>query len=214
MTKRVFTLPSDRPSRLVVLISGGGSNLQALYEATTNPAYGAEIVGVVSDRKTAEGLKWAQSQGVPTATVCLGDFPDREAWDSALTAAVQSWEPDLIVSAGFLKILGPKFLAQWPSRVVNTHNSLLPSFVGIHGPRDALRAGVKLAGATLFIVDPGMDTGPILAQVAVPVYDYDDLESLTERIKVAERAQLVDSIGRMVQHGWWIDEVHAGFESD
>ena len=144
----------------------------------------------------------------------MGDFPDREAWDSALTAAVQSWEPDLIVSAGFLKILGPKFLAQWPSRVVNTHNSLLPSFVGIHGPRDALRAGVKLAGATLFIVDPGMDTGPILAQVAVPVHDDDDLESLTERIKVAERAQLVDSVGRMVQHGWWIDEVRAGFESD
>ena len=144
----------------------------------------------------------------------MGDFPDREAWDSALTAAVQSWEPDLIVSAGFLKILGPKFLAHWPSRVVNTHNSLLPSFVGIHGPRDALRAGVKLAGATLFIVDPGMDTGPILAQVAVPVHDDDNLESLTERIKVAERAQLVDSVGRMVQHGWWIDEVRAGCESD
>ena len=98
--------------------------------------------------------------------------------------------------------------------MVNTHNSLLPSFVGIHGPRDALRAGVKLAGATLFIVDPGMDTGPILAQVAVPVHDDDNLESLTERIKVAERAQLVDSVGRMVQHGWWIDEVRAGFESD
>lgn len=214
MTKRVFTLPTNRPSRLVVLISGGGSNLQVLYEATTNPAFGAEIVGVVSDRETAEGLQWAQSQGIPTVAVCLGDFPDREAWDSALTAAVQSWEPDLIVSAGFLKILGPKFLAQWPARVVNTHNSLLPSFVGIHGPRDALRAGVKLAGATLFIVDPGMDTGPILAQVAVPVHDDDDLESLTERIKVAERAQLVASVGRMVAHGWWIDEVHAGFESD
>lgn len=214
MTKRVLTLPGDRPSRLVVLISGEGSNLQALYKATANPAYGAEIVGVVSDRETAGGLQWAQSQGIPTATVCLGDFPDREAWDSALTAAVQSWEPDLIVSAGFLKILGPKFLAQWSSRVVNTHNSLLPSFVGIHGPRDALRAGVKLAGATLFIVDPGMDTGPILAQVAVPVHDDDNLESLTERIKVAERAQLVDSVGRMVQHGWWIDEVRAGFESD
>lgn len=214
MTKRVFTLPDDRPTRLVVLISGVGTNLQALYTATTNAAYGAEIVGVVSDRDTAEGLHWAQSRGIPTATVCLGDFPDRESWDVAFTAAVRSWEPDLIVSAGFLKILGPKFLAQWPSRVVNTHNSLLPSFVGIHGPRDALRAGVKLAVATLFIVDPGMDTGPILAQVAVPVHGDDDLETLTERIKVAERAQLVASVGRMVQHGWWIDEVRAGFESD
>lgn len=214
MTKRILTVPPQRPARLVVLISGNGSNLRALSEATADESYGAEIVGVLCDREGAAGLEWAKSVGLPTAIVSLGDFPDREAWDRCLTETVAAWNPDLIVSAGFLKILGPAFLAQWPGHIVNTHNSLLPSFVGIHGPRDALRAGVKLAGATLFLVDPGMDTGPIIAQVAVPVEDDDDVPTLTERIKVAERAQLVESVQKMIKHGWWIDEVRAGFESD
>ncbi|MDD7540706.1 MAG: phosphoribosylglycinamide formyltransferase [Mobiluncus porci] len=211
MTKQTFTLPSNRPTRIVVLISGTGSNLQALAQATRNSDFRGEIVGVLSDRDTAEGITWSQNEGLDTAVVSLGDFSDRESWDAAMTETVNKWQPDLVVSAGFLKILGPRFLAAFPNHIVNTHNSLLPSFVGIHGPRDALRAGVKLAGATLFVVDPGMDTGPILAQTAVPVEDDDTVETLTERIKTAERAQLVESVGKMIVNGWWIDGVHAGF---
>ena len=214
MTKRSFTLRNDRPARLVALISGVGSNFKALHRATADPDYGAEIVGVVSDRQGAAGLEWACEQGLDTAVVSLGDFHDREAWDEALASSVEQWEGDLVLSVGFLKILGPKFLAAFPDHIVNTHNSLLPAFVGIHGPRDALRAGVKIAGATLFIIDPGMDTGPILAQVAVPVEDDDTEETLTERIKIAERAQLVESVAKMIRHGWWIDGIRAGFKTN
>ena len=128
----------------------------------------------------------------------------RIGFDAALTASVASYEPDLVVSAGFLKLVGARFLAAFADRYVNTHNSLLPSFVGIHGPRDALAYGVKIAGATLFFVDDGVDTGPIIAQVAVPVLDEDTEDTLTERIKEAERRQLVDAVGAMVRGGWTI----------
>jgi phosphoribosylglycinamide formyltransferase-1 len=132
------------------------------------------------------------------------DYPTREDWDRELTACVAGYRPDLVVSAGFLKLVGPAFLAAFGGRYINTHNALLPAFPGIHGPRDALAYGVKVAGATLFFVDEGVDTGPIVAQVAVPVLDDDTEESLTERIKDAERRQLVETVGRLVREGWTV----------
>ena len=125
--------------------------------------------------------------------------PDRADWDVALAEAVEDHQPDLVVLAGFMKLVGPAFLALFGGRTVNTHPSLLPSFPGMQAPRDALDFGVKVTGATLFVVDAGVDTGPIVAQVAVPVLDGDDVETLHERIKVSERAMLVDWIGRLVR---------------
>ena len=191
-------------ARIVVLISGGGSNLQALLDACADPAYGAQVVAVGADRDGIAGLSRATAAGVPVFVESLRAHPDRPAWDLALTDQVGSYRPDLVVSAGFLKLAGPRFLAAFGDRYLNTHNSLLPAFPGIHGPRDALAYGVKLAGATLFFVDAGVDTGPIVAQVAVPVLDDDDEETLTERIKQAERRQLVEQVGRLVRAGWTI----------
>ncbi|MEE6274229.1 phosphoribosylglycinamide formyltransferase [Georgenia wangjunii] len=191
--------------RVVVLVSGGGSNLAALLQAATDPAYGVEVVAVGADRAGTGGVEMAAAAGIPTFIERVGDHPDRAAWDAALTAAVAAHRPDLVVSAGFLKICGPAFLERFAGRYVNTHNSLLPAFPGIHGPRDALAYGVRLAGATLFVVDAGTDTGPIIAQVAVPVEDDDTEETLTERIKVAERAQLVEHVGRLAREGWRIE---------
>ena len=191
-------------ARLVVLISGSGSNLQALLDACADPAYGARVVAVGADRDGIAGLDRATAAGVPVFVDAVRDYPSREDWDKALTAHVAEYQPDLVVSAGFRKLVGPHFLAAFGDRYVNTHNSLLPAFPGIHGPRDALDYGVKVAGATLFFVDAGVDTGPIVAQVAVPVLDGDDEESLTERIKVAERRQLVTYVGRLVREGWTI----------
>ena len=191
-------------ARLVVLVSGSGTNLQALLDACADPAYGATVVAVGADREGIEGLTRAAKQDVPTFVHRVPDYPDRAAWDRALTASVRRYRPDLVVSAGFLKLVGPEFLAAFGDRYLNTHNALLPAFPGIHGPRDALAYGVKVAGATLFFVDAGVDTGPIVAQVAVPVHDDDTEESLTERIKEAERQQLVHQIGRLVREGWTI----------
>ena len=139
---------------------------------------------------------------MPTFVCRLSDFPSRAEWDTELTRQCAAYEPDLVISAGFLKLVGPQFLAAYSGRYVNTHNALLPSFPGIHGPRDALDYGVKVAGATLFFVDAGVDSGPIIAQVAVPVLAEDNVESLTERIKQAERRQLVFYVGRLVREGW------------
>lgn len=191
-------------ARIVVLVSGSGSNLQALLDATADPAYGAEVVAVGADRDGIAGLDRATAAGVPTFVEKLTDHPTREQWDAALTARVAGFRPDLVVSAGFLKLVGPHFLAAFGDRYLNTHNTLLPAFPGIHGPRDALAYGVKITGATLFFVDAGMDTGPIVAQVAVPVLADDDEETLTERIKSAERRQLVEQVGRLVREGWTI----------
>ncbi|MBQ0897903.1 phosphoribosylglycinamide formyltransferase [Micromonospora sp. U56] len=191
-------------ARLVVLVSGSGSNLQALLDATTDPAYGARVVAVGADRDGIAGLDRAAAAGVPTFVDRVKDHPSREDWDLALTAHVAEHRPDLVISAGFLKLVGPHFLAAFGDRYLNTHNTLLPAFPGIHGPRDALAYGVKITGATLFFVDAGMDTGPIVAQVAVPVRDDDDAETLTERIKEAERRQLVEQVGRLVREGWTI----------
>lgn len=194
-----------KPCRVVVLISGGGSNLAALLDACQDPAYGVEVVAVGADRPTAAGLELAREAGIDTFVARVGDHADRDSWDAALTEFVTAAQPDLVVSAGFLKLCGPRFLAGFGDRYINTHNSLLPAFPGMNGPRDALEHGVKLAGATLFFVDAGTDTGPILAQVAVPVLEDDTLDTLTERIKVAERAQLVEQVGRLAREGWRIE---------
>ncbi|MEE6280693.1 phosphoribosylglycinamide formyltransferase [Georgenia sp. MJ170] len=193
------------PCRVVVLISGGGSNLAALLDASADPGYGVQIAAVGADRPSAAGLELARQAGIDTFVARVGDHPDRDAWDRALTDAVAAAEPDLVVSAGFLKLCGPRFLERFGGRYVNTHNSLLPAFAGINGPRDALEYGVKIAGATLFVVDEGVDTGAIIAQVAVPVHDDDTVETLTERIKVAERVQLVDQVGRLARDPWRVE---------
>jgi phosphoribosylglycinamide formyltransferase 1 len=195
-----------RPARLVVLVSGTGTNLQALLDAAQDPAYGAEVVAVGADRDGIEGLARAKRAGVPTFVHRLKDFPDRAAWDAALTASVAAAEPDLVVLAGFMKLVGERFLAAFGGRCVNTHPALSPSFPGMHGPADALAHGVKVTGATLFVVDPGVDTGPIVAQTAVPVLDDDDVDSLHERIKGAERQMLVDTVGRMAREGFTITD--------
>lgn len=191
-------------ARLVVLVSGSGSNLQALLDAAADPGYGARVVAVGADRDGIAGLDRAAAAGVPSFVERVTDHPTRADWDKALTARVAEHRPDLVVSAGFLKLVGSEFLTAFGDRYLNTHNTLLPAFPGIHGPRDALAYGVKVTGATLFFVDAGMDTGPIVAQVAVPVLDDDDVETLTERIKSAERRQLVEQVGRLVREGWTI----------
>lgn len=193
-------------ARLVVLVSGSGSNLQALLDACADDSYGAEVVAVGADRDGTVGLERAEKAGIPSFVHKVVDYPDRADWDAAMTASVAAHEPTLVVSAGFLKILGDSFLAKFAGRFINTHNSLLPSFPGMRGPAAALEYGVKVTGATLFLCDPGVDTGQIIAQVAVPVADDDTVETLTERIKVAEREQLVDTVGRMVREGWHVED--------
>lgn len=187
-----------------MLVSGSGSNLQALLDACADPAYGAQVVAVGADRDGIAGLDRAAAAGVPTFVHKVKEYGERADWDRALTASVAEYKPDLVVSAGFLKLVGDDFLAAFGDRYINTHNALLPAFPGIHGPRDALEYGVKVAGATLFFVDGGVDTGPIIAQVAVPVLDDDSEEDLTERIKEVERRQLVEWVGRLVRDGWTI----------
>jgi phosphoribosylglycinamide formyltransferase 1 len=205
--------PAHRPARLVVLVSGTGSNLQALLDASADPAYGAEVVAVGADRSGIEGLARAERAGLPTFVHRVKDFPTREAWDAALTASCREHRPDLVVSAGFMKLAGEPFLAEYAGRYVNTHPALLPSFPGMHGAADALAHGVKITGATLFVVDAGVDTGPIVDQVAVRVEDDDDVEALHERIKVAERAMLVAAVGRMAREGFTITDRKVRFGS-
>ena len=191
-------------ARVVVLVSGSGTTLQALLDAVAEPGYGAAVVAVGADRPGIEGLTRAEKVGVPTFVHQVGDFPSRAEWDAALAESVAGYEPDLIVSAGFMKLVGPAFLARFGGRFVNSHPALLPAFPGMHGPRDALEYGVKLAGCTLFFVDAGVDSGPIVDQRAVPVYDTDNVAELHERIKVAERDMLVDTIGRLAREGWTV----------
>ncbi|MGP7959832.1 phosphoribosylglycinamide formyltransferase [Sanguibacter sp. A247] len=188
-------------ARLVVLVSGTGSNLKALLDAHDDPAYGARVVGVVADRPGAGGLGHARDAGVPTAVVRVGDFETRAEWDVALAKTVGVFSPDWVVSAGFMKILGEAFLARFGGRTLNTHPALLPSYPGAHGVRDALAGGARVTGATMHVVDAGVDTGPIVAQVAVDVADADTEETLHERIKVVERAMLVENVGRIARGG-------------
>jgi phosphoribosylglycinamide formyltransferase-1 len=189
-------------ARLVVLVSGAGTMLQALLDASDDPAWGAEVVAVGADREGTLGEKRAIDRGIPTFVLRVEDFPSRADWDAALAAAVAGFDPGLVVSAGFMKLVSQAFLDRF--RMVNTHPALLPSFPGMHGARDALEHGVKVTGCTLFLVDAGVDTGPIVAQAAVPVLDDDDEASLHERIKVAERQMLVDAVGRMSREGYTV----------
>jgi phosphoribosylglycinamide formyltransferase-1 len=193
------------PLRLVVLVSGEGTNLQALLDAGQDPAYGARVVAVGADRSGVRGLERAVAAGVPTFVERVGAHADRLEWDRALTASVGGHEPDLVVLAGFMKLVGTAFLEAFGGRCVNTHPALSPAFPGTRAPADALAYGVKVSGATLFLVDEGVDTGPIVAQSAVPVAVDDDVTSLHERIKVAERSMLVDAVGRMARHGYTLE---------
>lgn len=195
---------SDSPARLVVLASGTGTILQALLDVQQEPTYKASVVAVGADRTGIEALARAERVGLPTFALRVKDFPDRAAWDHALTDAVAAHHPDIVVSAGFMKLVGPEFLKRFGGRFINTHPALLPSFPGMHGARDALDYGVKLSGCSVFIVDEGVDAGPIIAQSAVPVLDSDDVETLHERIKSVERTLLVATLGRMCRDGWTV----------
>ncbi|MEU1289045.1 phosphoribosylglycinamide formyltransferase [Kitasatospora sp. NPDC005856] len=197
------------PARLVVLVSGSGTNLQALIDAAADPAYGAEILAVGADRDGIAGLDRAEQAGLPTFVHRVKDHPDRAAWDRALTASVAEYQPDLVVTAGFMKILGPEFITAFAGRIVNTHPALLPSFPGAHGVTDALAYGVKVTGCTVHLVDSGVDTGPIIAQGVVEVVDADHAdggEALHERIKTVERKLLVDVVGRLAREGHRIED--------
>ncbi|GAA3027500.1 phosphoribosylglycinamide formyltransferase [Kitasatospora albolonga] len=209
-TDAVQTFPprTPGPARLVVLVSGSGTNLQALIDAVT-PAYGAEIVAVGADRDGIAGLERAEKAGIPSFVQRIKDHPDRAAWDAALTAAVAAYAPDLVVTAGFMKILGPEFVAAFAGRIVNTHPALLPAFPGAHGVTDALAYGVKVTGCTVHLVDGGVDTGPIIAQGVVEVEETDHAdggEALHERIKTVERQLLVDVVGRLAREGHRIED--------
>lgn len=193
---------SQPRARVVVLASGDGSTLQALLDAAADPAYVVEVAAVGSDRPGARALARARDAGVATFVVEMQ--PDRAAWDAELAAQVAAHRPDLVVSAGFMRLVGPAFLDPFAGRFVNSHPSLLPAFPGAHAVRDALAYGVKVTGATLFVVDAGVDTGPIVDQVTVAVRDDDDEASLHERIKHAERRLLVDVVGRMLREGFTV----------
>ena len=200
-----YTIPS-KPTRVVVLVSGAGTNLQALIDAAAEPSYGVEIVAVGADRDGVEGLARAERAGIPTFVHKLEDYPAREDWDRDLTASCLKHAPDLVVLAGFMKLAGAAFLAEFGGRCVNTHPALSPSFPGVRGPAEALEYGVKVTGATLFMVDAGVDSGPVVGQTVVRVQDDDDVETLHERIKVAERAMLVECVGRMARDGFTITD--------
>ncbi|MDW6062002.1 phosphoribosylglycinamide formyltransferase [Streptomyces sp. FXJ1.4098] len=197
-----------RPARLVVLVSGSGTNLQALLDAIAAEGasgFGAEVVAVGADRAGIAGLERAERAGIPTFVCRVKDHATRAEWDRALAEATAAYEPDLVVSAGFMKILGQEFLARFGGRCVNTHPALLPSFPGAHGVRDALAYGVKVTGCTVHLVDDGVDTGPIIAQGVVEVRDEDDESALHERIKEVERSLLVEVVGRLARNGYRIE---------
>ena len=192
------------PARLVVLLSGAGTLLQALIDACADPAYGVQIVAVGSDRDGVLGLERARAAGIPTFVQPLAPGTSRADWDRVLTDQVAAHAPDLVASAGVMKLVGPHFLAAFGGRTINTHPALLPSFPGMHGPRDALAYGVKVTGATVFLVDAGVDTGVILDQVAVPVAPDDTVDTLHERIKVAERDLLVSTTHALATSAWQV----------
>ncbi|SPM30921.1 Folate-dependent phosphoribosylglycinamide formyltransferase PurN, partial [Mycobacterium terramassiliense] len=192
-------VPPSAPARVVVLASGTGSLLGSLIEAAAGD-YPARVVAVGVDRE-CRATEVAAAASLPTFTARLGDYADRAAWDAAITEATTAHSPDLIVSAGFMKILGPQFLSRFYGRTLNTHPALLPAFAGAHAVPDALAYGVKVTGCTVHLVDAGMDTGPILAQEPIPVLDGDTEETLHERIKVVERRLLVDVVAAIATRG-------------
>lgn len=200
LTESVSVRP-DLPARVVVLVSGSGTLLQAVLDAADLPV---RVVAVGADRAGIAGLERAERAGVPSFVVKLKDHQDRAEWDRALTKAVAAFEPDLVVSAGFMKILGPEFLETFGGRVLNTHPALLPAFPGAHAVADALSYGVQVTGCTVHLVDAGVDTGPIVAQEAVSVVPGEDADALHERIKVVERRLLVDVIALLTRQGYTV----------
>lgn len=189
------------PLRLVVLVSGSGTNLQALLDAAAAGDAPFRVVAVGADRDGTLGIERAVRAGIPTFACRVPDYLTRADWDRGLERLVSDAGPDLLVSAGFMKVLGPQVLAR--HRVVNTHPALLPSFPGAHGVRDAMAHGVRITGCTCHWVDAGVDTGPIIDQRAVRVEDDDTVESLHERIKVLERQMLVDVVGSLARDRSW-----------
>jgi phosphoribosylglycinamide formyltransferase-1 len=189
-------VPTPR-ARIAVLLSGTGSLCAALLAATDDPAYPAEVVAVGADRDAA-GLEHARVRGIPTFVCAVGDFAERADWDRALAAELAAHDPDLVVSAGFMKIVGPAVLGAFGGRLINTHPALLPAFPGAHAVRDALAAGAPVTGATVHVVDGGVDTGPVLAQREVTVLPGDDEARLHERIKNVERELLVQTVAQLV----------------
>jgi phosphoribosylglycinamide formyltransferase 1 len=185
--------------RVAVLVSGHGSNLQALLDAAAEPGSGMVVVLVASDRPDAFGLERARRAGVDTAIVRPGDHPDRAAFDLALRDRVAAARPDVVCLAGFMRILGPAFVRAFPDRIVNTHPSLLPAFRGAHAVRDALDYGVRVTGCTVHLVDEEVDHGPVLFQAAVPVEPGDDEDRLHERIKAAEHRLLPLAVRLLAQ---------------
>ncbi len=186
------------PIRVVVLVSGSGTLLQALLDAQQEVSYPARVVAVGADRPGIEGLARAERAGLPAFSLALRDFPDRHSWNVALAAEVRAHRPHLVVSAGFMKVLSLAFLSEVGCPVINTHPALLPSFPGVRAVRDALEYGVKLTGCTVHLVDAGVDTGPVLAQRAVPVRGGDTEQTLHERIKIEERRLLVSTVADLV----------------
>jgi formyltetrahydrofolate-dependent phosphoribosylglycinamide formyltransferase len=184
------------PARLVVLASGTGTTLQAVLDACRAPSFGAEVVSVGTDRPGTRAEQRAQEAGIPCWTVALADVSDRAAFDRAVAAELAAAEPDLVVLAGYMKVLGAEVVRAF--RIVNTHPSLLPAFPGGHAIRDALAYGVRITGCTVHEVDEGVDTGPVLAQAPVPVLEDDTEDVLRARIQAVERGLYVDTIGRLV----------------
>jgi len=181
---------------VAVLISGTGSNLRALLDAAADPEFPARIVVVGADRE-ADGFSHAEEYGIPTFMVPFSQFATREEWGAELNAQLEVWRPDLVVLSGLMKLLPADIVDAWSPRIVNTHPAYLPEFPGAHGVRDALAAGVAQTGASVIIVDNGVDSGPILAQERVPVLPGDDEHTLHDRIKPVERRLLIDVVRRV-----------------
>lgn len=201
--------PSVAPTRLAVLVSGSGTNLQALLDAiAADPGFGGEVVVVGSDRREAGGLERAERAGVPTVVATLDEHPDRASWEAALRARLEDHRPDAVVLAGFMRIVSGAFLDGWPDRVINTHPSLLPAFRGAHAVREALEHGVKVTGSTVHLVDEQVDHGPIVAQRAVDVRQGDDEAALHERIKRVEHELLPACVKLLCQDRLVVDGRH------
>jgi len=179
--------------KLVVLISGGGSNLRALLEASSDAEYPARVVAIGADRD-ADGFEHAEAFGIPTFSVPFTSFPDRAAWGDEFLEQIVQWQPDLVVLSGFMRLFPPRVVAALSPNMINTHPAFLPEFPGAHGVRDALAAGVTETGASVIVVDNGVDSGPILAQERIPVHPSDTEESLHNRIKPVERRLLVQTV--------------------
>ncbi|HEY9499316.1 MAG TPA: phosphoribosylglycinamide formyltransferase [Terrimesophilobacter sp.] len=179
--------------KLVVLISGGGSNLRALLEASEDAEFPARVVAIGADRP-ADGFSHAEDFGIPTFSVAWSSFPDRESWGDAMLDQVREWQPDLVILSGFMRLLPERVVTALSPRLLNTHPAYLPEFPGAHAVRDALAAGATQTGASIIVVDNGVDSGPIVAQQRVPIWDGDTEGTLHERIKAVERELLVQTV--------------------